>query len=93
MNLEVINVLSDKLSQKINISAPAARGLLKLAIKDEVGPFKPYNQLNYEDFKDSIERALKNRLVKLEIKNPQKVIESLMIELKKIQSIITIGGV
>lgn len=91
--MEIINILGEKLSLKINISPPAARGLLKLAIKDEIGPFKPLNQLNYEDFKKSIENALKIRLEKLDIKNSKKIIDILINELKKIQSIITIGGV
>lgn len=91
--MEVINILGEKLSLKIKISPPAARGLLKLAIKDEIGPFKPFNQLNYEDFKNSIEKALKIRLEKLDIKNPSKIIDNLIVELRKIQSIITIGGV
>ncbi|MFX1242109.1 MAG: hypothetical protein ACFFA7_12750 [Promethearchaeota archaeon] len=91
--MEIINMLGEKLSLKINISPPAVRGLLKLAIKDEIGPFKPLNQLNYEDFKKSIENALKIRLEKLDIKNSKKIIDILINELKKIQSIITIGGV
>jgi hypothetical protein len=91
--MEIINILGEKLSLKINISPPAARGLLKLAIKDEIGPFKPLNQLNYEDFKKSIENALKIRLEKLDIKNSKKIIDILINELRKIQSIITIGGV
>jgi hypothetical protein len=91
--MEIINILGEKLSLKVKISPPAARGLLKLAIKDEIGPFKPFNQLNYEDYKDSIENALKIRLEKLDIKKPQKITDYLMVELRKIQSIITIGGV
>lgn len=91
--MEIINILGEKLSLKVKISPPAARGLLKLAIKDEIGPFKPFNQLNYEDYKNSIENALKIRLEKLDIKKPQKIIDFLRIELRKIQSIITIGGV
>ncbi|MFX0008552.1 MAG: hypothetical protein ACFFAV_17715 [Candidatus Hermodarchaeota archaeon] len=91
--MEIINMLGEKLSLKINISPPAVRGLLKLAIKDEIGPFKPLNQLNYEDFKKSIENALKIRLEKLDIKNSKKIIDILINELRKIQSIITIGGV
>ena len=91
--MEVINILAEKLSHQMNISPPAARGLLKLAIKDEVGPFKPLNQLNYDDFKKSIENALKTRLDKLSINNPLKIIVYLITELKSIQSLITIGGV
>jgi len=91
--MEVINILAEKLSQKINISSPAARGLLKLSIKDEVGPFKPLNQLDYDDFKNSIEKALRIRLDKLNIENPQEMIVYLITELRSIQSLITIGGV
>lgn len=91
--MEVIYILAEKLSQKIHISPPASRGLLKLAIKDEVGPFKPLNQLDYDDFKNSIEKALRMRLDKLNIKNPHEIIKYLIIELRSIQSLITIGGV
>ena len=91
--MEVINILAEKLSHKINISPPAARGLLKLSIKDEVGPFKPLNQLDYEDFKNSIEKALRTRMEKLSIESPQKIIVYLINELRSIQSLITIGGV
>ena len=91
--MEVINILAEKLSQKINISPPAARGLLKLAIKEEVGPFKPLNQLDYDDFKNSIEKALRIRLDKLNIENPHEIIVYLITELRSIQSLITIGGV
>ena len=91
--MEIIYILAEKLSQKIHISPPAARGLLKLSIKEEVGPFKPLNQLDYDDFKNSIEKALRMRLDKLSINNPNEIIEYLIKELRIIQSLITIGGV
>ena len=91
--MEIIYILAEKLSQKIQISQPAARGLLKLSIKDEVGPFKPLIQLDYDDFKNSIEKALRMRLDKLGINKPHEIIEYLITELRKIQSLITIGGV
>jgi len=33
--MEIIKYLGNQLAKKINISPPATRGLLKLAIKDE----------------------------------------------------------
>ncbi|GAI01549.1 unnamed protein product, partial [marine sediment metagenome] len=39
--MEIINYLGEYLSNIINISPPAARGLIKLAIKEELGSFKP----------------------------------------------------
>ncbi|MGB5912888.1 MAG: hypothetical protein WBH31_16990 [Promethearchaeia archaeon] len=77
----------------MKISPPAARGLIKLAIKDEVGPFKPLNQLNYDDMKNTIENSLKIRLINLNISNSNQVIIILIDELKKNQSLITIAGV
>ncbi|MFX1567655.1 MAG: hypothetical protein ACFFCV_04720 [Promethearchaeota archaeon] len=91
--MEIVYLLAEKLSQKIHISPPAARGLLKLSIKDEVGPFKPLNQLDYDDFKNAIEKALRLRLDKLSINTSYEIIEYLITELRSIQSLITIGGV
>ena len=42
--MEIYNYLGDILADKIKISPPAARGLIKLAIKDELGSFKPLIQ-------------------------------------------------
>ena len=91
--MEIIKYLGNNLAKKINISPPAARGLLKLAIKDELGPFKPLNQINFNDLKSVIENTLKLRLKKLEIPNSEILVEYLLHQLTKNQSLITMAGV
>ncbi|TFF97326.1 MAG: hypothetical protein EU541_08385 [Promethearchaeota archaeon] len=91
--MEIINILGNKLAVILNISPPAARGLIKLSIKDEFGPFKPISQLNYEDFKLILNQSLRNRLQNLDVVNYDSIVENLLEELKQNQSLITIGGV
>jgi len=91
--MEIIKYLGNNLAKKINISPPAARGLLKLAIKDELGPFKPLNQINFNDLKSVIENTLSLRLKKLEIPNSEILVEYLLHQLTKNQSLITMAGV
>ena len=91
--MEIINFLGDLLADHINISPPAGRGLIRLAIKDEVGPFKPLKQLNYDDLKATIQNSLKKRLIKLEISNYEDILNFILNELKTNQSLITMAGV
>ena len=91
--MEIIKLLGNKLAEKINVSSPAGRGLIKLAIKDELGPFTPLNQLEFVDFKNTIENSLKMRLEKLEISSTSEIIDLLLENLTKNQSLITIGAV
>ena len=85
--------MGDLLAQKINISPPAARGLIKLPIKDELGPFKPYNQIDFEDLKKTCENSLKRRLLKLKVQECESILDYILDELTLNQSLITIGGV
>ena len=64
---------------------------MKLAIKDEKGPFKPLRQVNQGDFRDIFKGALKQRLIKLEVPNYEDIIVNLLKILKENQSIITMG--
>lgn len=91
--MEIIKYLGNQLAKKINISPPATRGLLRLAIKDELGPFKPLNQINFNDLKSVIENTLSLRLKKLEIPNSEILVEYLLHQLTKNQSLITMAGV
>ncbi|TFG27035.1 MAG: hypothetical protein EU532_08385 [Promethearchaeota archaeon] len=67
--------------------------MIKLAIKDEFGPFKPLNQLDYLDFKKVFLNSFQNRLVKLEVKDVKGMVDFLVLELTTNQSLITIGGI
>ena len=91
--MDIIKHLGSKLAELINISAPAGRGLIKLAIKDELGPFRPLNQVTFNEFKNTIENSLKKRLIKLEISTFELIVKYLVRELTDYQSLITIGGV
>lgn len=91
--MEIIKFLGDKLANKINISPPAARGLLKLAIKDELGPFKPISEINFNNFKSVMENSLRLRLIKLDIPNIDILIEYMLYHLTKNQSLTTMARV
>ena len=91
--MEIIRYLGDILAEETGISPPAARGLIKLSIKDELGPFKAFNTINYADYITILKNSLKKRLIKLEISNFESIIAFLLEELELNQSIITIAGV
>jgi hypothetical protein len=91
--MEIIKILAKKLGKKIGISPPAARGLLKLAIKDELGSFINYNNLKYEQYESIIENSLRERLKKLDIKNIDEIVNYLLEKKKEYQSLITMERV
>ncbi|TXT57279.1 MAG: hypothetical protein BAJALOKI2v1_490004 [Promethearchaeota archaeon] len=91
--MEFINLLANKLGKKIGISSAAARGLLKLAIKDELGPFVDLNGLNYEKFDKIIHNSLKERLKVIGIEDIEEIIEYLAKKNKENQSLITMEKV
>ena len=80
-------------AEQIKISPPAARGLLKLSIKDELGPFLDLKQIDYIGLHNVLENSLKNRLIKLEISNYEFVVSYMVNELTLNQSLITMAGV
>ena len=86
--MEIVNILAVILAENITISQPAARGLFKLSLMDQIGPFKPLNQMEFKDFKDTINNALRKRLVELKISNLEKIISSLNLQLIEKQSLI-----
>lgn len=91
--MEIIKYLGDKLSERINISPPAARALLKLSIKDELGPFTDLNKINYNDLCKVLNLSFKFRLIKLEISDYNAIIKYMLNELTLNQSLITMAGV
>ena len=91
--MEMIKYLSIILSEEVNLSPSASGGLIRLAIKDEIGPFKPITQLDLNDYKNSCENALKHRLQKLSVDNIDQIIERLVNELIQNQSLITMENV
>ena len=86
--MQIINHLGEILSKKIQISATASRGLIKLAIKDEIGPFVPFNQITLKDYQVIIRNSLKKRLQRLNVENFEEIIELLVNELITHQSLV-----
>ncbi len=91
--IDIIIFLGDRLASNANISPPAARGLLKLSIKDELGPYKPLNQINYSELKATIRNALKKRLENLGFQDIEGLITLMVTELRDNQSFITMTEV
>ncbi|TXT64080.1 MAG: hypothetical protein BAJALOKI3v1_260016 [Promethearchaeota archaeon] len=91
--MEIITLLAEKLASKIEMTPTATRGLIKLSIKDEVGPFKPIEQLDYDDLMDIINRSLKKRLEAIKVDNVDLIIKYLAKTLIENQSLITMGSV
>ncbi|MHA1294612.1 MAG: hypothetical protein ACTSQJ_18380 [Promethearchaeota archaeon] len=91
--MEIIRVLGNKLAKLLKISPIAARGLIKLAIKEELDPFKPLNQIAFNDLKLVIKNALRKRLIDLKISKVDFFIELILNELIKNRSLITIEKV
>ena len=88
--MEIIKYLGDILATEISISPPAARGLLKLAIKDQLGPFKPPAEIDFIDLTNVIRESLKKRLIELEMKEFERILDLIENELILNQSLITI---
>ena len=91
--MEIIKYLGDILAEQVRISPPAARGLIKLSIKDEFGPFKDLYTLNLPDFYIFLRNSLKKRLIHLKVSNIDTIINKLLNELELNQSLITMEGV
>lgn len=87
--MPLIYYLGDLLSEKIGISSSASRGLIKLSIKEEVGPFKPISDMRLMDYQDVINNSLKLRLQGLNISNFEEIVDLLLKELIIHQSLIT----
>jgi len=91
--LEIIKYLAFVLSNEIDISQTATIGLIKLAIKDQLGPFFPLSKISYDNLKLTIQNSLKSRLIKLKVQNIEKIIDLLVIELTNNQSLITLSNI
>ena len=89
--MEILNLLASLISKEINISFPAARGLLKLSIIDEFGPFKSLKEIKFLDMTSVVKNSLKNRLIELNVQDYKKLILILSDELKNNQSLFTLG--
>jgi hypothetical protein len=82
--------LTNILSEELQLTPPASAGLIRLAIKDQFGPFKPIEQLNLKDYKIICNNSLKERLQKIKVINAENIIERIEIQLIQNQSLIII---
>ena len=64
-----------------------------MSIIDELGPFKPLDQINYDELKLVIQKTVKKRLIELNYPDIEYIIECLLIQLREKQSLITMGRV
>ena len=88
--MEILNVIGNVISRELGISPPAARGIIKLSIKDEFGPFKPLRELKYSDMLLVINNSLRKRFITLNIENSEYILSILRKELIKNQSLFTL---
>lgn len=88
--MEILNIISKIISRELDISPPAARGIIKLSIKDEFGPFKPLRELKYADMLLVVNNSLRRRFITLKIKNCEQILSILRKELIKNQSLFTL---
>jgi len=86
---EIIKYIAEKLSEKINLTATAVRGLIKLAIQEEFGIYIKLSILSFNNFKKVIQGSLKQRLLNLKIDDSEEIVEYLLNSLIKSQSLIT----
>ncbi len=90
---EIIHYLSTHLSKMIHISPLAARGLIKLAIKDQMGPFFDFNQITFQELITTIKDSLKSRIKRFQITNSDEITVKLEQELILNQSLIEMSKV
>jgi hypothetical protein len=87
----IIQYLGNRLAEEINLSIPAARGMIKLAIQEDFNPIAFTRPLNYGNLKHIIQNPLRERLIKLNIENIEEVLENLENQLIKGQSLATLA--
>jgi hypothetical protein len=87
--MQIIYYLGELISEKIGISPSASRGLLKLSIKDEFGPYESLESLGLTHYQKVIQNSLKKRFIDLKVENFEKLVNLLLDELMKHQSLLT----
>ncbi|MFX1274501.1 MAG: hypothetical protein ACFFBP_08220 [Promethearchaeota archaeon] len=97
--VQIINFLGDYLAEKINFSPSAARGMIKLAIRDQLGAFMRFEQITLKELKSVIQGSLKTRLLelkeqdKINLKDIDVLTKEIIDELIKGQALITMANV
>lgn len=89
----IIYVFSEILSKKIDKSLIPTAGLMRLAVKDTFPQKDDYSNLSFKEVKEIFSKGLKERLKKISIENVEELIEEMLSELKKHQSLFTMARV
>jgi hypothetical protein len=84
--IKIIETLAFKLANEINMSPLASRGLLKLCLKEELGPFKPFEKVSYQELEKTLYNSLNNRLERLKITRRNEIVKNLIENLKESKS-------
>jgi hypothetical protein len=86
---DIIRILGGILAKKINKSAIASTGLIRLSIKSETK--KDGRTADYNDLKLTFENSLADGLKKINVADADQVCREMVIELKKSQSLLTMA--
>ena len=91
--MDIINFLAEKLSKEIGITIFATRGLIKLSISDELGPYFLFKQITFEQLSKVIQNSLKRRMMKLQVNDVEFLVDFLNNELIQNQSLILMSKI
>ncbi len=97
--IEIIKFLAEYLAVKLNFSPAAARGLLKLAIQDELGTYKQIEEITFHELKLVINNSFFKRLEKLksekkiDIPDISQVVKGTLNQLIEGQSLISLSRI
>lgn len=89
--MDIIGFFSSFLAEKLDKDIPTTRGLLRLAIKDQFGSMP--STINFVDLYHVFDKALRNRLMKLNIANIDKIIRAMIEILTKRQALFTMANI
>ena len=89
----VIYIFSEILSKKVDKDLIPTAGLMRLAVKDTFPNKVDYTELNFKEALQVFAKELKERLEILSIENVDEIVEEMISELKKHQSLFTMARV
>ena len=89
----VIYIFSEILSKKVDKDLIPTAGLMRLAVKDTFPNKVDYTELNFKEALQVFAKGLKERLEILSIENVDEIVEEMISELKKHQSLFTMARV
>ncbi|GAB4324646.1 MAG: hypothetical protein Kow0069_30340 [Promethearchaeota archaeon] len=87
--VDLVSYFAGILSEKINKELPICKGLIRGAMRDELGEVFP-PVVNYHQFRRAMARRLPGRLNKLSVAQPEEVTRALLRELADKQALFTV---